>query len=83
MPKPVLELLSLSFPLASSDLGAADLESELMMSQLHLSQVHPFHLPLFQPPVLPLTCSFLADFPNPDPEEDPRNGHGGSGYHCA
>ncbi|CAL9064297.1 unnamed protein product [Musa banksii] len=38
MPKPVLELLSLSFPLASSDLGAADLESELMMSQLHLSQ---------------------------------------------
>ncbi|KAG1326667.1 WD repeat and HMG-box DNA-binding protein 1 [Cocos nucifera] len=39
MPKPVLTLLSLSFPLASSDLGADDLENEFIMSNLHLSQI--------------------------------------------
>ncbi|KAG6472940.1 WD repeat and HMG-box DNA-binding protein 1-like [Zingiber officinale] len=38
MPKPVLELLSFSFPLASSDLGASDLESELLMNQFNLSK---------------------------------------------
>ncbi|WOK95221.1 WD repeat and HMG-box DNA-binding protein 1 [Canna indica] len=38
-PKPVLEILSLSIPVASSDLGAADLESELIMNRLHLSQI--------------------------------------------
>ncbi|XP_077215242.1 transducin family protein / WD-40 repeat family protein [Tasmannia lanceolata] len=38
MPKPVLTLLSLSFPLASSDLGADDLENEFIMSNLYLSQ---------------------------------------------
>ncbi|XP_072962033.1 protein ENHANCER OF LHP1 1 [Typha angustifolia] len=39
MPKPVLTLLSLSVPLASSDLGAADLENEFIMRNLHLSQI--------------------------------------------
>ncbi|KAL5974420.1 hypothetical protein ACLOJK_031085 [Asimina triloba] len=37
-PKPVLTLLSLSFPIASSDLGADSLENEFMMINLHLSQ---------------------------------------------
>ncbi|XP_058115075.1 protein ENHANCER OF LHP1 1 [Magnolia sinica] len=37
-PKPVLTLLSLSFPLASSDLGADNLENEFIMNCLHLSQ---------------------------------------------
>jgi chromosome transmission fidelity protein 4 len=40
MPKPVLTILELSFPLASSDLGANSLETEFMMRKLHLSQVH-------------------------------------------
>ncbi|KAJ0988269.1 hypothetical protein J5N97_006625 [Dioscorea zingiberensis] len=39
MPKPVLTLLSFSFPLACSDLGADDLENEFMLSNLSLSQV--------------------------------------------
>lgn len=40
MPKPVLTILELSFPLASSDLGADSLENEFMMRKLHLSQIH-------------------------------------------
>lgn len=43
MPKPVLTLLDLSFPLASSDLGAETLENEFMMNNFHLSQVHFSH----------------------------------------
>ncbi|CAO2181596.1 unnamed protein product [Urochloa humidicola] len=39
MPKPVLTLLELSFPIASSDLGVNSLENEFMMSKLHLSQI--------------------------------------------
>ncbi|KAK1296971.1 hypothetical protein QJS10_CPB15g01087 [Acorus calamus] len=39
MPKPVLTLLNLSFPLASSDLGADELENEFMMCNLYLSQI--------------------------------------------
>ena len=39
MPKPVLTILELSFPIASSDLGANSLENEFMMRKLHLSQV--------------------------------------------
>lgn len=39
MPKPVLTLLSLSIPLASSDLGADDLEKEFILSNLNLTQV--------------------------------------------
>ncbi|EYU38153.1 hypothetical protein ABFS82_04G141100 [Erythranthe guttata] len=38
-PKPILTLLDLSFPLASSDLGADTLENEFMMSNMHLSQI--------------------------------------------
>ncbi|XP_068637138.1 protein ENHANCER OF LHP1 1-like [Aristolochia californica] len=38
VPKPVLTLMNLSFPLASSDLGPNDLENELMMNKLYLSQ---------------------------------------------
>ncbi|XP_068643156.1 protein ENHANCER OF LHP1 1-like [Aristolochia californica] len=38
VPKPVLTLLNLSFPVASSDLGPNDLENELMMNNLYLSQ---------------------------------------------
>ncbi|GFP84537.1 WD repeat and hmg-box DNA-binding protein 1 [Phtheirospermum japonicum] len=37
-PKPILTLLDLSFPLASSDLGADSLENEFMMNTMHLSQ---------------------------------------------
>ncbi|KAF8399240.1 hypothetical protein HHK36_015105 [Tetracentron sinense] len=37
-PKPVLTLLSFSFPLASSDLGADILENEFILNNLHLSQ---------------------------------------------
>ncbi|KAK6153502.1 hypothetical protein DH2020_013141 [Rehmannia glutinosa] len=37
-PKPILTLLDLSFPLASSDLGADGLENEFMMNNMHLSQ---------------------------------------------
>lgn len=43
MPKPVLTLLDLSFPLASSDLGAETLENEFMMNNFHLSQVYFSH----------------------------------------
>lgn len=39
MPKPVLTLLDLSFPLASSDLGAETLENEFILRNMHLSQV--------------------------------------------
>ncbi|KAJ4960748.1 hypothetical protein NE237_020658 [Protea cynaroides] len=38
-PKPVLTLLNLSFPLASSDLGAGDLENEFIVNSLYLSQI--------------------------------------------
>ncbi|XP_051117098.1 protein ENHANCER OF LHP1 1 isoform X2 [Andrographis paniculata] len=38
-PKPVLTLLDLSFPLASSDLGADSLENEFIMLNMHLSQI--------------------------------------------
>ncbi|XP_042489707.1 WD repeat and HMG-box DNA-binding protein 1 [Macadamia integrifolia] len=38
-PKPVLTLLNLSIPLASSDLGAGDLENEFMLNNLYLSQI--------------------------------------------
>lgn len=37
-PKPVLTLFDLSFPLASSDLGADTLENEFIMTNMHLSQ---------------------------------------------
>ncbi|RCV33222.1 hypothetical protein SETIT_7G065800v2 [Setaria italica] len=39
MPKPVLTILELSFPIASSDLGANSLENEFMMRKLYLSQI--------------------------------------------
>ncbi|KAI3761259.1 hypothetical protein L1987_51671 [Smallanthus sonchifolius] len=39
VPKPVLTLLDLSIPLASSDLGAENLESEFILSNMHLSQI--------------------------------------------
>ncbi|XP_020587260.1 WD repeat and HMG-box DNA-binding protein 1 [Phalaenopsis equestris] len=39
MPKPVLVLLDLKFPLACSDLGAEDLESEFIMRNLLLHQI--------------------------------------------
>lgn len=39
IPKPVLSLLNLSFPVASSDLGADALENEFMMNSMHLSQI--------------------------------------------
>ncbi|KAL5657729.1 hypothetical protein ACJX0J_030892, partial [Zea mays] len=39
MPKPVLSILELSFPLASSDLGANSLENEFLMRKLQLSQI--------------------------------------------
>ncbi|KAG8387949.1 hypothetical protein BUALT_Bualt02G0074400 [Buddleja alternifolia] len=38
-PKPILTLLDLSFPLASSDLGADSLENEFMMINMKLSQI--------------------------------------------
>ncbi|KAJ8752330.1 hypothetical protein K2173_003966 [Erythroxylum novogranatense] len=40
IPKPVLTLLDLSFPLASSDLGADALENEFILNSMHLSQIH-------------------------------------------
>lgn len=43
MPKPVLTPLNLSFPLASSDLGADALENELMLNSMHLSEVCAHH----------------------------------------
>ncbi|CAL1391088.1 unnamed protein product [Linum trigynum] len=39
MPKPILTLLDLSFPLASSDLGADVLENEFILNNLHLFQI--------------------------------------------
>ncbi|CAK7323182.1 unnamed protein product [Dovyalis caffra] len=39
MPKPVLSLLNLSFPVASSDLGADALENEFILNSMHLSQI--------------------------------------------
>ncbi|XAR51253.1 hypothetical protein NMG60_11005824 [Bertholletia excelsa] len=39
-PKPILSLLDLSFPLASSDLGADNLENEFLLSNLHLTQIN-------------------------------------------
>jgi len=57
MPKPVLTLLDLSFPLASSDLGAGDLENEFIMSNLQLSQVHG-SFPLFKS----FACCILTFF---------------------
>ncbi|GMI78175.1 Enhancer Of Lhp1 [Hibiscus trionum] len=39
LPKPVLTLVNLSFPLASSDLGEDALENEFMLNNLHLSQI--------------------------------------------
>ncbi|CAH9092846.1 unnamed protein product [Cuscuta europaea] len=38
-PKPVLTLLDLSFPLASSDLGADNLENEFILINMHLCRV--------------------------------------------
>ncbi|XP_057952371.1 protein ENHANCER OF LHP1 1 [Malania oleifera] len=38
-PKPVLSLLDLSFPLASSDLGAEGLENEFILNNMHLSKI--------------------------------------------
>lgn len=38
-PKPVLTLLDLSFPLATSDLGAESLENEFIVTNMHLSQI--------------------------------------------
>lgn len=39
MPKPVLTLLDLSFPLATSDLGAETLENEFILKNMHLLQI--------------------------------------------
>ncbi|KAL5544857.1 hypothetical protein UlMin_008641 [Ulmus minor] len=39
MPKPVLTLQDLSFPLATSDLGAESLENEFILNNMHLSQL--------------------------------------------
>ncbi|KAK7327698.1 hypothetical protein VNO77_21786 [Canavalia gladiata] len=39
MPKPVLTLLNLSFPLASSDLGSEAHENEFMMNNMHLFEI--------------------------------------------
>ncbi|KAF3957802.1 hypothetical protein CMV_017222 [Castanea mollissima] len=39
MPKPVLSLLNLSFPVASSDLGAEALENEFILNNMHLLQI--------------------------------------------
>lgn len=39
MPKPILMLLDLEFPLACSDLGTDDLENEFLIRNLHLSKV--------------------------------------------
>ncbi|KAK1565318.1 hypothetical protein Q3G72_024025 [Acer saccharum] len=39
MPKPVLTLLDLSFPLASSDLGAETLENDFILNNINLSQI--------------------------------------------
>ncbi|KAK7845380.1 wd repeat and hmg-box dna-binding protein 1 [Quercus suber] len=39
MPKPVLTLLNLSFPVASSDLGAEALENEFILNNMHLLQI--------------------------------------------
>lgn len=39
LPKPVLTLLNLSLPLASSDLGSEALENEFIMNSMHLFEV--------------------------------------------
>ncbi|KAL4584152.1 hypothetical protein LXL04_008743 [Taraxacum kok-saghyz] len=39
VPKPVLTLLDLCIPLASSDLGAEALENEFILSNMHLSEI--------------------------------------------
>lgn len=39
VPKPILTLMNLSFPLATSDLGAEALENEFMMNSMHLFEV--------------------------------------------
>lgn len=39
MPKPILTLKDLSFPLATSDLGSEALENEFMMNNMHLFEV--------------------------------------------
>lgn len=39
MPKPILTLFNLSFPLASSDLGASEYENELIFCNMRISQV--------------------------------------------
>jgi len=49
MPKPFLSLLKLSFPVASSDLGADALENE---NSMHLTQVSS--PPLKMPPLYTL-----------------------------
>lgn len=38
-PKPILSLLDLSFPLASSDLGSEILENEFIMNNMHLHRI--------------------------------------------
>ncbi|KAK6925172.1 Minichromosome loss protein Mcl1, middle region [Dillenia turbinata] len=38
-PKPVLTLLDLAFPLASSDLGAETLENEFILVNMHITQI--------------------------------------------
>jgi chromosome transmission fidelity protein 4 len=50
MPKPFLSLLKLSFPVASSDLGADALENE---NSMHLTQVSS--PPLKMPPLYSLS----------------------------
>ncbi|KAL5098528.1 hypothetical protein RYX36_002855 [Vicia faba] len=39
MPKPILTLKDLSFPLATSDLGSEALENEFMMNNMHLFEI--------------------------------------------
>nr|XP_012567793.1 WD repeat and HMG-box DNA-binding protein 1 [Cicer arietinum] len=39
VPKPILTLMNLSFPLASSDLGSEALENEFMMNSMHLFEI--------------------------------------------
>jgi len=44
VPKPILTLMNLSFPLATSDLGAEALENEFMMNSMHLFEVRSCNL---------------------------------------
>jgi chromosome transmission fidelity protein 4 len=39
VPKPILTLMNLAFPLATSDLGSEALENEFMMNSMHLFEV--------------------------------------------